>query len=60
MLIVIVRRSEEAMKIDKLIRRFILKGKNISEISKKEIKEIERWLNHYPRRLFLGKTSEEI
>lgn len=45
---------------NKLIRRFISKGKNISEVSKKEIKEIEKWLNRYPRKIFNGKSSEEI
>ncbi len=45
---------------NRLIKRFIAKGKNISEVSKKEIKKIESWLNHYPRKLFNGKTSEEM
>lgn len=45
---------------NKLIRRFIPKGVDIDTISKKRIKEIERWINNYPRQLFHGKTSEEI
>ena len=45
---------------NKLIRRFIPKGTDIDIISKKKIKEIERWINNYPRQLFHGKTSEEM
>ena len=43
-----------------MIRRFIPKGTDISEISEEEIKEIEKWMNDYPRKLFNGKSANEM
>lgn len=45
---------------NRLIRRWIPKGTDISKISKEEIKEIQTWINNYPRELFKGKSSNEI
>ena len=45
---------------NKLIRSFIPKGTDISEISEEEIKEIEKWMNDYPRKLFNGKSANEM
>lgn len=45
---------------NKLIRRFIPKGTDISEISEEEIKQIEKWMNDYPRKIFNGKSSNEM
>ena len=45
---------------NKLIRRFIPKGTDISEISEEEIKEIEKWINDYSRKLFNGKSANEM
>lgn len=45
---------------NKLIRRWIPKGTNISGYSKKQIKKIENWINNYPRKLFGGLTSIEM
>lgn len=45
---------------NKLIRRFIPKGTDISEVSEEEIKEIEKWMNDYPRKLFNGKSANEM
>lgn len=45
---------------NRLIRRWIPKGESISNVSKKEIKNIENWINNYPRKLFKGKSSNEI
>lgn len=42
---------------NKLIRRFIPKGTDISKYTHKEVKRIENWINNYPRRLFNGKSS---
>jgi len=36
---------------NRIIRRFIAKGLEISEFSMKIIKEIEQWINNYPRRI---------
>ena len=40
---------------NKLIRRFIPKGTDISEI-----KWIEKWMNDYPRKIFNGKSANEM
>ncbi len=45
---------------NKLIRRYIKKGIDISGISEEEIKKIEEWMNSYPRKLFNGKSSLEV
>lgn len=42
---------------NKLIRRFIPKGADISSYSDEEIKYIENWINNYPRRIFNGASS---
>lgn len=45
---------------NKLIRRFIPKGSNISKYSKKDIRRIEAWMNNYPRRKFGYKTANDV
>ena len=45
---------------NKLIRRFIPKGKDIRDITEEELKSIEEWMNNYPRKLFNGKSSKEM
>ena len=45
---------------NKLIRRHIPKGEDIKLYSKKTIKWIENWINHYPRELFGGRCAEEL
>ena len=42
-----------------LIRRFIPKGNAISKYSKARVKEINNWINNYPRRLLDSHTSTE-
>jgi IS30 family transposase len=46
--------------INKLIRRFIPKGTDINGISKARIKQIENWINNYPRRIFGYKSSKDM
>lgn len=46
--------------INKLIRRFIPKGTDIAKVSKAKIKNIERWINEYPRRMFGFKSAKEM
>lgn len=46
--------------INKLIRRFIPKGTDISKISKAKIKYIENWINSYPRRLLGYKSANDM
>lgn len=42
---------------NRLIRRFIPKGSDIGKVSNSMIKNIEKWINNYPRRIFGYKTS---
>lgn len=37
---------------NRLIRRFIPKSTNISNITEEFIKEVEKWINNYPRKIF--------
>ena len=46
--------------INKLIRRFIPKGTDISEISNARIKYIENWINSYPRRILGYKSAKDM
>lgn len=46
--------------INKLIRRFIPKGTDISKISNSRIKYIENWINSYPRRILGYKSSNDM
>ena len=43
-----------------MIRRWIPKGTIIDDISKEFIKQIEDWLNNYPRAMFDYKSSNMI
>lgn len=39
-----------------IIRRFIKKGSNIGDVKKKTVREIQDWMNSYPRKILGGKT----
>ncbi|WP_026314334.1 IS30 family transposase [Allofustis seminis] len=43
-----------------LIRRFIPKGSDLSQYSTDDIQKLEDWLNSTPRKLFEGKSSNEM
>ncbi len=45
---------------NKLIRRYIPKGTAIEEVTKEEVKEIEKMINTMPRKMFEGKNVEEV
>ena len=45
---------------NRLIRRFIPKGIDITPISEKYIQKIEDWINNYPRVMFNFKSTNEI
>lgn len=45
---------------NKLIRRFIPKGTDISKISNVRIKYIESWINSYPRRILGYKSANDM
>jgi len=45
---------------NRLIRRFIPKGTDITLISEEFIKYIENWINNYPRAMFKYKSTNQI
>lgn len=45
---------------NRMIRRFIPKGTDISKISEEEVKEIEDWMNNYPRKILGYRTAREM
>ncbi len=42
------------------MRRFLQKERNFKEVIKKEIKQLEKYINEYRRKLFGEKNSKEI
>jgi len=46
--------------INKMIRRFLPKGTSFKNLTKEEVKRIEKWINNYPRKMFNFRTSNEI
>lgn len=44
---------------NRLLRRFIPKGSDISVYSKTSIMKMQEWINHYPRKVLGFKTAEE-
>ena len=44
---------------NRMIRRFIPKGTDIADVDEKEIKEIQDWMNNYPRKILGYKTANE-
>jgi len=45
---------------NRMIRRFIPKGMDISKVSEASITEIEDWMNNYPRKILGYKTPNEM
>ena len=45
---------------NRLVRRKIPKGSNFDDRSERDIKEVEDWINNYPRKLFGGQTASEM
>lgn len=45
---------------NRLIRRFIPKGTDITLISEEFIKHVENWINNYPRAMFKYKSTNQI
>ncbi len=44
---------------NKLVRRWLPKGTSFKNLKNKDILEIEKWINNYPRKLFNGSSAEE-
>ena len=42
-----------------IIRRFIPKGSNIGEVETNKIKDIQKWMNNYPRKILNGDSPFE-
>ncbi len=42
-----------------IIRRFIPKGSAINKVTKQKVKEIQDWMNNYPRRILDGLSANE-
>ena len=45
---------------NRLIRRFIPKGSDISLLTNEDIKQIQEWMNNYPRKLLGGKSANML
>ena len=45
---------------NRILRRFVPKGTDISKLSAKELQRIEDWVNNYPRRIFGYRTANEM
>ena len=45
---------------NRLIRRFYKKGYNIDKISKRKVKELEDWINNYPRKILGWKSANQF
>lgn len=45
---------------NKMIRRRYPKGTNFDTITEKDVKELEEWINHYPRQILGWESSETI
>jgi len=45
---------------NRMIRRFIPKGSDITKWTKAAIQKIEEWINQYPRKILNFKTAEEM
>jgi IS30 family transposase len=44
---------------NRMIRRFVPKGRDIAEFSNADIQEIEDWMNNYPRKILGYKTAKQ-
>lgn len=45
---------------NRILRRFVPKGSDISKITVKQLQRIEDWVNNYPRRILGYKTANEM
>jgi len=51
------RRTKENQ--HKFVCRFILKGKRLKDIPDSTIRNIEQWMNNYPRKILSYETAQE-
>ena len=52
------RGSNENM--NRLIRRFFPKGTNFDNVTKEQIKEVEKWMNDYPRKILGWRSAADL
>ncbi len=45
---------------NRILRRFVPKGTDISKLTAKELQRIEDWINNYPRRILGYKTANQM
>lgn len=45
---------------NRMIRRFIPKGTDIANVSEKEVKKIQDWMNNYPRKILGYRTAKQM
>jgi len=45
---------------NRIIRRFIPKGRSMATVTEEEVKEIENWINNYPRKILEYRTANEM
>lgn len=45
---------------NRMIRRFVPKGTDIADVSDKEVKWIQDWMNNYPRKILGYKTANQV
>jgi IS30 family transposase len=45
---------------NRIIRRFIPKGSNIANFSRRQIKETEEWINNYPRKIIDFQSPQQL
>lgn len=43
-----------------MIRRFFPKGTNFDNVSKNAVKEVQKWMNDYPRKILGWLTPDEL
>lgn len=44
---------------NRMIRRFIPKGSDLSKLTRQQIRQVENWINNYPRKILGFETAEE-
>ena len=45
---------------NRILRRFLPKGTDLSTLKPRELKQIEDWVNNYPRKIFGYKTANDM
>jgi IS30 family transposase len=45
---------------NRMIRRFVPKGSDISKFTRNQIADFEKWINNYPRKILGFRTAEEM